>query len=83
LSAMPRPERESMSYVRVSTVERLLTHDEIEQIEGNAKAALQAAITSVGKQPQAYVTREYCQLRTSALAASPSPSPTQRLDGRT
>jgi len=42
-----------MSYVRISTVERLLTHDEIEQIEGNAKSALQAAITSVGKQPQA------------------------------
>jgi len=33
---MPRPERESMSYVRVSAVERLLTQDEIEQIESNA-----------------------------------------------
>jgi len=47
-----------MSYVRVSSVEKLLTQDEIEQIEGNARSALQNAIASVGKQPQAYVIRD-------------------------
>jgi len=58
-----------MSYVRVSSVERLLTQDEIEQIEGNAKAALQAAISSVGKQPQAYVTRDILPVEDLGLSS--------------
>ncbi len=58
-----------MSYVRVSSVERLLTQDEIEQIESNARAALQNAIASVGKQPQAYVIRDLLPVEDLGLSS--------------
>lgn len=58
-----------MSYVRVSSVEKLLSPSDIQQIDDNAKAALQSAIAAVGKQPQAYVIRDILPVEDLGLSS--------------
>jgi hypothetical protein len=58
-----------MSYVRVSSVEKLLSASDIQQIDDNAKAALQSAIAAVGKQPQAYVIRDILPVEDLGLSS--------------
>jgi len=58
-----------MSYVRVSAVERLLSLQEVQQIDDNARSALQSAISSVGKQPQAYVIRDILPVEDLGLSS--------------
>ena len=56
-----------MSYVRVSTIEKELSVSDISNIVQNAQLALQNAITSVGKQPNAYVTRDLLPVEDFAM----------------
>ena len=58
-----------MSYVRVSSVEKLLSASDIQQIDDNAKTALQSAIAAVGKQPQAYVIRDILPVEDLGLSS--------------
>jgi len=58
-----------MSFVRVSTIEKELTVSDISNIVQNAQLALQNSITSVGKQPKDYVTRDLLPVEDFGLSS--------------